>query len=262
MQFASLGSGSKGNAALVKTGDTCLLVDCGFGIKTLEQRLAELQLSLNHITAVLITHEHGDHIKGLAALLRKTGIPVYLTQGTASKRPASEQRHFTLIAANQPFNIQTIHIQPVAVPHDAQEPVQFVFHHQGLKLGILSDLGSITSGIIQAYNGCDALMLEANYCPHLLAYGSYPASLKRRVAGNWGHLSNDQTAHLLSQLDTQHLQHLVIGHISQHNNTPERTALALNSLQPPLSYQLASQEHGFNWLHIHPRHSRGQTHAA
>ncbi len=262
MQFASLGSGSKGNATLVKTSDACVMVDCGFALKVLQQRMATLALSPSDLSAVLITHEHGDHIRGLAALLRKYPVPVYLTAGTASALPSEFKPLLHPIEAGHCFTLGQTRICAVGVPHDAKEPVQFVFHHQGLKLGILSDLGSITETVIQAYSGCDGLMVEANYCPKRLASGPYPISLKKRVAGRWGHLSNEQTAHLLSQLDNSRLQHLVIGHISQQNNTPELTTLALQHLTPQLPFQIASQEHGFHWLHIHPGHSRGHTHAA
>lgn len=250
MRFASLGSGSKGNATLVCNGKTRLLIDCGFSLKELEVRIARLQLTPGDLAGVLLTHEHSDHMRGVGPLARKYALPVYMTPGTHMSRKFGVLPDLRLIEQYQSFTVGSIRVQPVAVPHDAQEPSQFVFYDAGLKLGILTDLGSITATVLDAYQGCDGLLVEANHDPVMLACGAYPQSLKSRVAGQWGHLSNAQTASLLAQLDTSRLQQLVVGHISQRNNSLAHTALALTGLVPQLDILYACQNNGFDWLHI------------
>ncbi len=250
MKFASLGSGSEGNATLVVSGDTHLLVDCGFTLAQLTLRLARLGLTPDAIGAVLVTHEHGDYIRGVGPLCRKYQLPVFLSSGTLSTGRLGKLPAAFSIEAGCEFCIESLQIQPVAVPHDAQQPLQFVFHSQNKKLGLLTDLGSLTEHVIHAYSHCDGLLVEANHDPIMLACGPYPASLKRRVGGQWGHLSNAQTAHLLRELDTSRLQRLVVGHISQTNNTRALAQSAITEVLPHLDIHFACQAQGFDWQHI------------
>ena len=249
MRFASLGSGSRGNSTLVEWATGALLIDCGFSLKETEQRLLRLARRPDQLAAVLVTHEHSDHIKGVAALARRYQIPVYMTPGTFHSRNLGELPDLRLIHAYTPFEINGLTVRPVAVPHDAREPAQFVLEFAGLRLGILTDLGSITPHVEACYQSCDAMVLEANHDPAMLAYGSYPPSLKQRVGGQWGHLSNQQAAGFLQRVDTRRLQHLVVAHISQQNNTP---ALAQAALMPVTSrikqVTYACQNEGFDWL--------------
>ncbi|MGM8227357.1 MBL fold metallo-hydrolase [Cellvibrio sp. ARAG 10.3] len=249
MRFASLGSGSRGNSTLVEWATGALLIDCGFSLKETEQRLLRLARRPDQLAAVLVTHEHSDHIKGVAALARRYQIPVYMTPGTFHSRNLGELPDLRLIHAYTPFEINGLTVRPVAVPHDAREPAQFVLEFAGLRLGILTDLGSITPHVEACYQSCDAMVLEANHDPAMLAYGSYPPSLKQRVGGQWGHLSNQQAAGFLQRVDTRRLQHLVVAHISQQNNTP---ALAQAALMPVTSQikqvTYACQNEGFDWL--------------
>ncbi|MEY4590694.1 MAG: hypothetical protein RL497_2770 [Pseudomonadota bacterium] len=251
MRFASLGSGSQGNATLVSCEGELILVDCGFSLRELHARMQRLGVAPSDLLAVLVTHEHSDHIRGVGPLARKYGLPVYLTQGTHASGRLGPLPNVQIIQPNLRFCLGGFSVAPVAVAHDAAEPSQFVFYRQGKKLGLLTDLGSITAGVIDAYQSCDGLLIEANHDPIMLACGAYPASLKRRVAGQWGHLSNAQTQNLLEQLDTSRLQHLVIGHISQTNNSICRAAAALEGILPHLPIQYACQNQGFDWLTLH-----------
>lgn len=251
MRFASLGSGSRGNATLVEWAQGSLLIDCGFSVKETELRLARLGKTAQDLTAILVTHEHSDHIKGVAALARRYDLPVYMTPGTYHSRDLGRLPEVNLIHAYAPFELNSLQVNPVAVPHDAREPTQFVFEYAGLRLGILTDLGSITPHVEEAYQACDAILLEANHDPFMLASGSYPPSLKQRVGGQWGHLSNQQAAGFLQRIDTQRLQHLVVAHISQKNNS---VAVARSVLEPVTravkQVTYACQDQGFDWLAV------------
>lgn len=249
LRFASLGSGSRGNATLVEWSQGSLLVDCGFSVKEIELRLGRLGKSARDLTAILVTHEHSDHIKGVAALSRRYDLPIYMTPGTFASREFGTLPRLSLVESYSAFELCGLMVQPVAVPHDASEPSQFVFEHAGLRLGILTDLGSITAQVEASYQGCDALMLEANHDPIMLATGSYPYSLKQRVGGQWGHLSNQQAAGLLERLDTRRLQHLVIAHISQKNNSIAAAQAAIEPVSKHVGQiTYACQTLGSDWL--------------
>lgn len=251
LKFASLGSGSSGNATLVANESTCLLVDCGFGIRDTQQRLARLGLDLDAIDAILVTHEHSDHAKGAAPLARRLGVPLYMTQGTWLARDYGDVPDLQLVKNYQLFSVGEIEVQPVAVPHDAREPAQFVFRCGSLRLGILTDLGCVTSHVQQAFSACDALLLEANHDLDMLWNGPYPPSLKERVASDWGHLNNLQTADLLDLLYSARLQKVVIGHISRKNNSVDLVRQALHArcqLADPGQIIYACQDEGFDWV--------------
>lgn len=251
MRFASLGSGSGGNATVIGFGDTYLLVDCGFSMREAQRRLERLGMCLSRVTALLVTHEHGDHVRGVPLLARRFSIPVFMTAGTLESRNYGYMPDVRLIRAGNAFQIGGMEILPVAVAHDAREPVQYIFRHDSRSLGVLTDLGSFDDQLLAAYSGCDGLLLEANHDPLLLAQGPYPATLKRRVAGPWGHLSNHQAAELLSRLDTSRLRHLVVGHISRKNNSLLLAQNALATVTHSLQQvHYACQEAGFDWLEL------------
>ncbi|SFX30760.1 MBL fold metallo-hydrolase [Marinospirillum alkaliphilum] len=255
IRFASLGSGSKGNATLVSCGKTHVLIDCGFTLRETTRRLARLELTPDDLSAVLVTHEHGDHIGGVGALVRRHAVPLYTTAGTRlSGRLGGEVPDWRLINPEHPFAIGDLEVWPVTVPHDAREPVQFVLGNGAQRLGVLTDLGSITPHVVRHYRRCQALVLEANHDPQMLADGPYPPSLKRRVGGDFGHLSNQQAADFLLQIEAGQLTHLVASHLSEQNNCPHLAATelaqALNT--SPDWITLAEQEQGFDWREIHP----------
>ncbi|GAA6131805.1 MBL fold metallo-hydrolase [Halopseudomonas sabulinigri] len=251
MRYCSLGSGSKGNGTLIEQGQTRLLVDCGFSLRSTEQRLRQAGLKGEQLTAILVTHEHSDHIQGVAKLARRYELPVYLTPGTgyALREEGLDLRWLDL---NTRVVIDELEVSPIAVPHDAREPCQFIFDNAQQRLGVLTDTGTITPWIIEQYTRLDALFLEANYDPHMLAYGPYPGFLKARVGGNLGHLSNQQAAGLLNMIDLEQLQHIAIAHISEKNNRPE---LARDALTEALAnwtgeLLLAEQNQGLPWQTI------------
>ncbi len=256
LQVASLGSGSKGNGTLVCADDVVILVDCGFTLKETERRLRIHGLDPEHLTALLITHEHGDHVRGAGALARKYKIPLYSSFGTAravSGRAAGFQNaDWREVRPGRMFRIGEVAVTPVTVPHDALEPCQYRFGYGGRELGVLTDLGSLTPHVVEAYQECDALLLECNHEPELLAQGPYPASLKRRVGGNLGHLSNQQAATLLQHCNVDRLQHLVLSHLSEQNNTPEHALGRIHQVveQGRERVRVASQEQGYHWLNI------------
>jgi phosphoribosyl 1,2-cyclic phosphodiesterase len=227
MRFASLGSGSKGNATVVEAGATRVLVDCGFSCAETEKRLARLDLDASQLQAILVTHEHSDHIAGVAVLSRRYRIPVWMTAGTRAVHKGGELAEWHCINSHQPFSIGDLQVQPFPVPHDAREPCQFVFAHRQRRLGLLTDAGSITPHMVSALDTLDALILECNHDPGMLASGPYPPGLKQRVGGPYGHLSNQQAAELLGKISTARLQHLVAAHISEQNNDRQ---LAFDSL--------------------------------
>ncbi len=252
MRFASLGSGSQGNALIVEAGGTRLLLDCGFSIREVTLRLARLGIDPGGLTAILVTHEHADHVGGVFAFARRHRLAVYLTHGTykmaARGRNALTDCH--LIDGHAVFAIDDIELRPFPVPHDAREPVQFVVGDGARRLGVLTDVGETTGFIESSLRGCDALFLEANHCEDMLANSRYPASLKARIAGRYGHLSNRVAALLLARLAHSGLQRVVAAHLSRENNRPDlaREAFA-NALGGDVrDIHVASQDDGLDWV--------------
>jgi phosphoribosyl 1,2-cyclic phosphodiesterase len=221
VRFASLGSGSKGNSTIIDSGESRVLIDCGFNRKHTRIRLQELSLDLSDIDAILVTHEHSDHAKGVALVCESIDKPFYSTYGTARSAGWLEHPLWNCIDSHDTVKINDLNIQAVVVPHDSQEPVQFVVSNRDFKIGVLSDLGSLTPYVIDAYQNCHGLLLEANHDLQLLQQGSYPPALKRRVAGDFGHLNNQQSADLLSRLLWPGIQHVLASHISDKNNQLE-----------------------------------------
>jgi phosphoribosyl 1,2-cyclic phosphodiesterase len=250
LQFASLGSGSRGNATLIESGNTVVMVDCGFSLAETRRRLARLQRSVEDLSALLVTHEHGDHIRGVARLAAAADIPVYLTHGT--REACNDFIANTRIITHDVIDIDDLQVEALPVPHDAREPVQFVFSDGRHRLGLLTDTGCSTPHIEQCLAGCDGLLLECNHDEEMLMNGHYPPKLKQRVGGRQGHLSNAQAAALLQQLGSAQLQHIVAMHLSEKNNRPSlaQQALAgvLNCEQDWI--QVADQDQGFDWRQL------------
>lgn len=254
MRFASLGSGSRGNALVVEIGQTRVMLDCGFAIRETVHRLARLALMAEDISAIVVTHEHADHIGGVAAFARKYNVPVWLTHGTF--RSASPQfkdaQTVHLFDCHHRFMIGDVEIEPYPVPHDAREPSQFVFGDGNRRLGVLTDAGCSTPHIEATLSRCHALVLECNHDADMLRNGPYPPGLKQRVAGRFGHLDNDASAALLGKLDVSLLQHVIAAHLSDKNNQPY---LAQGALSRALNCEkewvgIAGQDAGFEWRQI------------
>jgi phosphoribosyl 1,2-cyclic phosphodiesterase len=236
LRFCSLGSGSEGNALVVESviagATTRVLVDCGFGKKELESRLATIGLKTDDVCAVLVTHEHSDHIGGAFRAASSYGWSVHLTYGTLvaarGRNQAARQKHdVKVIDPHQSFRIGSLEIEPIAVPHDAREPVQFVLADDDHRLGVLTDIGHPTAHVIRSLSRLDSILIECNHDVRMLAESDYPAMLKRRISGPYGHLDNGQATEIMSKIDLSRLKLIVAGHLSKSNNTPE---LALEAI--------------------------------
>ncbi len=256
MRFASLGSGSAGNALVLEAGNTCLMLDCGFSVKETLARLARLQLEPHRIDGMVITHEHDDHAGGAFKFAAKYNIPVWLSYGTLKMvdryMPNAHSMTLHVIDSHTAFSIQDIEVQPYPVPHDAREPIQFRFADGDKRLGVLTDTGRSTPHIEQTLSGCHALVLECNHDAAMLQVGPYSRSLKQRVGGDLGHLDNLASANILAKLDNSRLQHIVAAHLSAKNNTPD---LAKQALAGALNCQsgwvgIADQALGLDWREI------------
>jgi phosphoribosyl 1,2-cyclic phosphodiesterase len=253
MRFALLGSGSEGNALVVQVGQTRVLLDCGFSLSEAVSRLARLDLQAGQLDGIVVTHEHGDHISGVARLARKFNLPIWLTHGTLrTQNAAFAELPVTGINPHQAFAIGEVQVQAYPVPHDAAEPVQFVFSDGVRRLGVLTDAGSATPHIESILSGCHALVLECNHDAQMLAAGDYPYSLKQRVGGRYGHLNNAEAAALLKRLDRSRLQHVVAAHLSRKNNAAELAREALGEVLgcEPDRVAVATQDQGLDWFEI------------
>jgi phosphoribosyl 1,2-cyclic phosphodiesterase len=251
MRFSSIGSGSKGNSTIIEHDDTVILVDCGFSLKETEKRLSISGLAPSKINAILVTHEHSDHIRGVSALAKKYEIPVMATAGTSKFLRNSSALNLTCIDTQSDFHIENLTVTPVLVPHDAREPVQFIIRGGLLTFGILTDVGAITEHIIELYQCCDGLMIESNHDEDMLLNGSYPRSLKNRVSSNWGHLNNKQMLYFLKNIELEQLQELVIGHISENNNSVALVKETISEISKQLlSVSYATQNEGFDWIQL------------
>lgn len=255
IRFASLGSGSKGNALLVQSGRTRLLIDCGFGPRVLTQRLARLGVVPEQLDAVLVTHEHSDHVAGLAALARRIACPVYLTRGTHQaiiRRQALAPCPVIEVRCGKSFAVGELSVFPLAVPHDAAEPVQYVLADGAVRLGVLTDCGRVTDAMATALKRCEGLVIEFNHDLEMLDRGPYPAFLKARIAGPEGHLDNASAGQLLARVAHARIQHVVGAHLSEKNNTPAivKAAMAHALGDTPQNMHVATQDAGFHWREL------------
>ena len=251
MRFASIGSGSEGNGLIVEAGATRVLIDCGFGVRDTTQRLARIGVDPESLAAILVTHEHNDHVGGVPAFAARYEIPVWLTFGTLAivgERFADMERIYGFDSHDR-FAIGDLEIRPFPVPHDAREPVQFVVTDGMFRVGVVTDLGTTTRYVEASLSGCDALVLECNHDPDLLEQCDYPTSLKARISGRFGHLPNDGAAAIIRAIDTSRLQHLIAAHLSRQNNTPTMARAALGDAIGCGSEWIgvATQETGFEW---------------
>jgi phosphoribosyl 1,2-cyclic phosphodiesterase len=257
MRFCSLGSGSAGNATLVEAhaGTTCsrVVVDCGFSLREFEMRLARAGLEPDQLDAVFVTHEHGDHIGCAVALARRHEIDLWMSRGTWHAIGAPELGAQLRFARDgEAIAIGDLLLTPYTVPHDAAEPLQLRCSDGAASLGLLTDAGSVTPHLIEHLQRCDALLLECNHDLQLLAQSSYPAALKRRIGGRFGHLSNDTAAQILAACAHGGLRHLVAAHLSEQNNRPElaRAALASACGAGAPDVVVADPVLGFEWLRL------------
>lgn len=227
MEVITLQSGSSGNCVFVRSGETRLLFDAGISGSKAESRLAEYGYDIRECQALILSHEHCDHISGVGVFHRRFGLPVYAnlrTWNATRSKPSTgcigSPNHF---ASGKPFQIGSLRVEPLRTPHDAIEGVCFVIEdtNSGQRFGLLTDLGHVFSGLQKMLGTLDAVLLESNYDDVLLRHGAYPQRLKDRISGKRGHISNAEAAALLDACDSSQLQWVCLGHLSAHNNSPE-----------------------------------------
>ena len=224
IQIIPLFSGSTGNCILVRAGETNLLVDAGVTAKALTGALLQTGLRMDSIDAVLITHEHADHIRGLPVLVKKYGVPVYATEGTWRMMHGKFReipKFRPVFLPDGSFYIGELGVETFPLSHDAAQPVGFSFFMMGEKASIATDTGYVSKGMIRALEGSATVLLESNHDPVMLQTGPYPGVLKRRVASRKGHLANEDCARVLAHLAQTGTKQAILGHLSQKNNTPE-----------------------------------------
>jgi len=232
LSFTVLGSGSSGNSTLVSDGTTHILVDAGLSGRETAKRLREHGLEPEKIAAILISHEHGDHCRGVAPFVKKLNIPVFMTEGALnnSEMKLDPGKH-RIIQPGESFEVHSIGVTCFSVPHDASDPLGFVLEKDGIKICIALDLGFLSNLVLERLRGCDGIVLESNHDVQMLKVGPYPWALKQRVMSRRGHLSNDSVAQYLANDFDGKARHVILAHLSKMNNLPE---IALLSAQRAL----------------------------
>ena len=221
-KFCNLYSGSSGNCSYVETENAKILIDCGVSCKKASEGLASIGVDFSSIDAILLTHEHLDHVKGLQVASKKYSIPIYANVGTFNnikqEIPDDIKNYFK---SNEKFEIKDLKIYPFSIPHDAADPCGFNIVHNDKKISIATDIGHITNSIISNLEESSLLLLESNYEPEMLKCSKYPYNLKRRILGPNGHLSNEDAGIALSSLVNSGINNIILGHLSRENNFPE-----------------------------------------
>jgi phosphoribosyl 1,2-cyclic phosphodiesterase len=254
LSVSVLASGSRGNATYISDGRTAILIDAGLSGVEIQRRMAKKGLDPSSLDAILVSHEHADHIHGVGVLSRRFGLTVYINDGTrqASGNALGKLSGFSPFSCGHAFTIGSLAIHPFSISHDAEDPAGFTISCNGAKVGVATDLG-IATGLVKTHlQACDILILEANHDPQMLIDGPYPWPLKQRIRGRNGHLSNDDTALLLEVLQHDRLAHVILAHLSQENNTPEKARQAVKTVLNGARVKLhvASQSAGSHVLTV------------
>lgn len=224
-----LASGSKGNSLFVSCNNSSILIDAGLSGVEIERRLSAVNLSPESLTGIIITHEHSDHVKGAGVLSRRFKLPVYITPKTYQACSGlGKIDDLVFFECGKAFDIDNIRVSPFSISHDAQDPAGLTLEYNGHKIGIATDLGIVTSLVREHLKGSTLLYLESNHDPEMLINGPYPWHLKQRIKGRTGHLSNRDATHLVSELKTDRLQHVILAHLSEENNCPKKAALEMS----------------------------------
>jgi phosphoribosyl 1,2-cyclic phosphodiesterase len=223
MRFCVLGSGSRGNATYLQSGATSILIDAGMSGKELQKRLTAIGVELSAIDAILVTHEHNDHIQSVGVLSRRAKIPVYANSATfaAASKTVNELFSYNEFETGGPFHCRNLEIHPFSISHDTEDPVGFRISDGNVSLGYCTDTGKVSQLMLHRLASCQALVLESNHDIEMLQNGSYPPYLKQRIRSSQGHLDNAQSATFLRDLAHEKLQHVVLAHLSEENNHPE-----------------------------------------
>ena len=243
--FCPLASGSKGNAIFFGTPKTRLLIDAGLSARAIAVRLAQIDVDPRTLQAILVTHEHTDHIAGLAVLAQRMNIPVFANAETAKGIIAAlgERPRFKIFATGETFCFGDLEIHPFSVPHDTLDPVAFRIQTESVRVGFCTDLGHVTSMVRKGLEGCDYLYLEANHQPSMVHSSARPQVYKTRVLGKQGHLSNEECGKLLETIYHPGLKHVHLAHLSSECNTPEvalqivREQISAKELEINIAYQ-------------------------
>lgn len=221
LQFASINSGSNGNAYYIGNSSAAVLVDAGISCREMEGRMLSLGLDIKKVKALFISHEHTDHIKGVDVLAKKYALPVYISKGTYQKSrlklPATQINH---ISGNDSVQIENLDIKVFSKKHDASEPQSFTIQYNKVTVGVFTDIGIACPNVIAHFKTCHAAFLESNYDEDMLHNGRYPFILKQRISGGYGHLSNKQALEIFLQHRPSFMSHLLLSHLSKENNDP------------------------------------------
>ncbi len=255
IRISTLASSSKGNAAVVSSGSTHLLIDTGISALRIRRGLEESGLSIKQIDGIFYTHEHSDHLCGLGVLAKKDVLSIYCSRYLSRDlRAIAPSAKLTYIEPGCAFQVGDITITPIEVSHDAADPLGYLFQHGDCKLGYITDTGRITRSMRSLLCGVQALYLESNYDPQMLQNSGRPYDIIERIAGDWGHLSNQQAAEVVAMVAHAELRHIILGHISPECNTPE---IALQSMQAAVQHlglatqvRVAPQSCRLDWVEI------------
>jgi phosphoribosyl 1,2-cyclic phosphodiesterase len=221
LYITSLNSGSNGNCYYAGNKTDAVLIDAGLSCRETEKRMKKLNLPMNTVKAIFVSHEHGDHIKGVSTLANKYSLPVYITPATARHGPRLISHLSRPFTANEPVAIGSLMITPFTKNHDAVDPHSFIVSYDGITVGVLTDIGKVCKEVIHYFKQCHAVFLEANYDETMLENGRYPVHLKNRIRGGLGHLSNNEALDLFTKHRSPALSHLLLAHLSKENNSPE-----------------------------------------
>ena len=252
LYFTSLNSGSNGNCYYVGTKTDAVLIDAGLSCREIEKRFKQLGLCMKTVKAIFVSHEHGDHIKGVSTLANKHNIPVYITAKTAKNGPILIGHISKTFIANKPVIIGGLVINPFLKSHDAADPHSFTISHNGITVGVFTDIGNVCTEVIRHFKLCHAVFLEANYDAAMLENGRYPLHLKNRIRGGEGHLSNKEALDLFNNHRSPFLSHLLLSHLSKENNSPEMVEALFKQHADGVNITIASRYQATDIFSIGP----------
>lgn len=251
LSFTSINSGSNGNCYYLESGGDAVLIDAGISCREIERRMARLNLSLNNVRALFISHEHSDHIRGVEVLSRKYRLPVYITKPTLrSSRMQLDEELIREFSAHTPCQIGKLMVVPFPKFHDASDPYSFIIEAGNVRAGVFTDIGAVCNNLIRYFKLCHAVFLETNYDEEMLNNGPYPYHLKKRIKGGRGHLSNKQALHLFTAHKPDFMQHVLLSHLSKENNCPVLVKDLFNAHSGNTTITVASRDTEMPLLHI------------
>jgi len=253
LYITSLNSGSNGNCYYIGNETEAVLIDAGISCRETELRMQNLGLNIKKLKAIFISHEHGDHIKGLITLSKKHQLPVYITEGThKGARIRLEKNLINRFRADEPIRIGSLSITPFSKFHDADDPHSFIVSNESVTVGIFTDLGRACKNLIKHFKKCNAAFLEANYDEDMLMNGDYPVYLKNRITNGHGHLSNNESLELFLKHRPAFMSHLILSHLSQNNNDPMLVKAMFDAHARGTEITIASRYESTNVFHISP----------